>query len=125
MTNLKTATGGGRLFINPPYSKLDQVIDWVIEQAKNENYIFLLIPVRTDTRYFNKLINQLGSKIKIFFITGRLKFNESKNSAPFPSMFIEISEKPKKIMQCLFHVCTKDEFIELFKTILLRKEVLK
>ena len=74
----KNSYRGGRLFVNPPYSKLDQVVDWVIEQARNENQIFLLIPVRTDTKYFNKLINKLGFKINIIFITGRLKFNESK-----------------------------------------------
>lgn len=43
------------LFINPPYLKLDRVIDFVLNMAKHDNLIALLIPVRTDTKYFKRL----------------------------------------------------------------------
>ena len=82
-----------KLFINPPYSKLGEVSKWVIQQAQQKNLIWLLLPVRTDTKYFKEIIDQCGDKLQLIFITGRLKFNDSKNSAPFPSFFIVISDK--------------------------------
>ncbi len=49
----------------------------------NGAIVVLLIPARTDTRYFHDYIYK---KCEIRFIKGRLKFGDSKNSAPFPSM---------------------------------------
>ena len=47
----------------------------------------MLIPARTDTRWFHEYI--YGRKnVEIRFIRGRLKFGGSKNSAPFPSMVV-------------------------------------
>lgn len=45
----------------------------------------MLIPARTDTRYFHEYIY---GKAEIRFIKGRLKFGGNKNSAPFPSMVV-------------------------------------
>lgn len=45
----------------------------------------MLIPARTDTKAFHEYI---WGKAEIRFIKGRLKFGESKNSAPFPSMVV-------------------------------------
>nr|DAW24325.1 MAG TPA: DNA N-6-adenine-methyltransferase [Caudoviricetes sp.] len=45
----------------------------------------MLIPARTDTRYFHDYI-QYRSEIR--FIRGRLKFGNSKTNAPFPSMLV-------------------------------------
>jgi site-specific DNA-methyltransferase (adenine-specific) len=45
----------------------------------------MLIPARTDTTYFHQYIY---NKSEIRFIKGRLKFGDSKNSAPFPSMIV-------------------------------------
>lgn len=45
----------------------------------------MLLPARTDTRWFHEYIY---NKAEIRFIKGRLKFGNSKNSAPFPSMVI-------------------------------------
>ena len=45
----------------------------------------MLIPARTDTKYFHDFI---WNKSEIRFVKGRLKFGESKNSAPFPSMVV-------------------------------------
>lgn len=78
--------GGCRCFCNPPYS---QIGDWV-KKAYNESrqpgtLIVLLIPARTDTRYFQEYIYH---RAEIRFIKGRLKFGNSKNSAPFPSMIV-------------------------------------
>lgn len=72
-----------KLFINPPFSKMKEITEWIIEQSKN-NIIALLIPSRTDTKYFHKL---LKLKPQIHFIKGRLHYNDSK-SAPFPTILL-------------------------------------
>ena len=83
---LKQNWGGYRVFCNPPYSR---IADWVKkaweESRKPGTVVCLLIPARTDTKYFHEYI-QWRSEIR--FIKGRLKFGESKNSAPFPSMIV-------------------------------------
>lgn len=78
-----------KLFVNPPYSQMDKVTDWLIDQYKNECEIVLLVPARTDTKWFHRL---LKLQPLIYFIKGRLKFNESKNGAPFPSLLIKINQ---------------------------------
>ena len=45
----------------------------------------MLLPARTDTRWFHDFIYE---KAEIRFIKGRLKFGSSTNSAPFPSMIV-------------------------------------
>ena len=47
----------------------------------------MLIPSRTDTRWFHEYVYQ-KSNVEIRFIKGRLKFGGAKNSAPFPSMIL-------------------------------------
>lgn len=74
-------------FVNPPYSKIKQFIEKSIIEHKKGKKVVLLIPARTDTRYFRKLVDY---GCNILFITGRLHFNES-NSAPFPSCYIELT----------------------------------
>lgn len=46
----------------------------------------MLIPARTDTRYFHDFIYHQATEIR--FIKGRLKFGGQNNSAPFPSMVV-------------------------------------
>ena len=45
----------------------------------------MLLPARTDTRWFHDYIYW---KADIRFVKGRIKFGDSKNSAPFPSMIV-------------------------------------
>ena len=45
----------------------------------------MLLPARTDTTWFHEYIYH---KAEIRFIKWRLKFGDSKNSAPFPSMLV-------------------------------------
>ena len=76
------------VFCNPPYGR--QIKEWVkkcYDEALNGTRIVLLIPARTDTSYFHDYIyNKHLAEIR--FIKGRLKFGDSKNSAPFPSMLV-------------------------------------
>ena len=75
-----------RIFINPPYSDIKSWVKF-IKNNMYDNFIMLLIPARTDTEYFHEL---LKLKPNIFFIKGRLHFNDS-NSAPFPSIILTFS----------------------------------
>lgn len=73
-------------FVNPPYSKISKWIDKSIEQNEKGKEVILLIPARTDTKWFRKLVDY-GCEIE--FVTGRLHFNDS-NSAPFPSCYVTL-----------------------------------
>ena len=79
-----------RNFVNPPYSKIKDWVNKSIEEHKKGKEVILLIPARTDTKYFRKLVDY-GCDID--FITGRLHFNES-GSAPFPSCFVTLTGSP-------------------------------
>lgn len=78
--------GGYRVFCNPPYSNIAAWVKKAYKEATKDNtLVVLLIPARTDTKYFQEYIYH---RSEIRFIKGRLKFGESKNSAPFPSMIV-------------------------------------
>lgn len=87
----------GIIYCNPPYSNIKNFINKIIEECKKGVRVKLLIPARTDTIYFHKLINS-NLVSKIYFLKGRLKFNE-KGSAPFPSVFIDIEKNKKMIVK--------------------------
>ena len=81
---------GERVFCNPPYGR--EIIKWVqkcfIEVADGGcDLAVMLIPARTDTKWFHKYIYNLPN-VEIRFIKGRLKFGDSRNAAPFPSMVV-------------------------------------
>lgn len=80
--------GGRIVFVNPPYGK--EIGLWVKksyeESLKAGTTVVMLIPARTDTRYFHEYIYHKAQQIR--FIRGRLKFGGSDNSAPFPSMVV-------------------------------------
>lgn len=79
--------GGQRVFVNPPYGT--EISKWVEksyrEGIKDNTLVVMLIPARTDTKYFHDFILH---RSEIRFIKGRLKFGEGNNSAPFPSMLV-------------------------------------
>lgn len=74
-----------RVFCNPPYSQIKKWVKKCAEEAQKGVTIVMLVPVRTDTRWFHDFIY---NKAEIRFIKGRLHFGNSKNSAPFPSMIV-------------------------------------
>ena len=83
-----TYDNNNKLFINPPYSNIKDFVKMAIRLHKKHNKdIHLLVPSRTDTKWFHELLDY---GIEIEFIKGRLKFGESKQSAPFPSMIIKL-----------------------------------
>lgn len=79
--------GGRRVFCNPPYGR--EIAKWVkkcYEESRQCEVVVMLLPARTDTRWFHSYI--YGKAREIRFIRGRLHFNESKQGAPFPSMVV-------------------------------------
>ena len=76
-------TRGGTVYMNPPYGR--EIGLWVRKAAECGVTAVCLLPARTDTAWFHDYIY---GKAEIRFIRGRLKFGNSKNSAPFPSMIV-------------------------------------
>lgn len=77
---------GGVVFCNPPYGRAIGL--WVkkaYEEWKKGATVVMLLPARTDTRWFWDYIYHIA---EIRFVKGRLMFGGSKNSAPFPSMVV-------------------------------------
>lgn len=78
----------GIVWCNPPYGR--KIGEWVKKaytsyKESDNKVIVMLLPARTDTRWFHDYIY---GKAEVRFIKGRLKFGDSKNSAPFPSMIV-------------------------------------
>lgn len=78
----------GSVWCNPPYGR-KETGEWV-KKAYDEHLrgcgtIVMLLPARTDTRWFHEYIY---GKAEIRFVKGRLKFGGSKDAAPFPSMVV-------------------------------------
>ncbi|MCR6086841.1 phage N-6-adenine-methyltransferase [Staphylococcus aureus] len=75
------------VFMNPPYGR--GIRHWIEKAYKESNKgatVVCLIPARTDTTYWHDFI--FGKADDIRFLRGRLKFGNSKNSAPFPSAIV-------------------------------------
>ena len=76
-----------RAFVNPPYGR--EIAQWVkksYEESQKENTkVVMLIPARTDTKYWQDYVMKAQ---EVYFVRGRLKFGESTNSAPFPSAVV-------------------------------------
>lgn len=84
--------GGEVVFCNPPYGR--SVGKWVKkchDEAQKGNAIcVMLLPARTDTRWFHDYIY---GKAHVRFLKGRLCFGDGKGRAPFPSMVVVFGER--------------------------------
>ena len=84
--------GGCSVYVNPPYGR--EIGKWVEKAYRTNqehgNLVVMLLPARTDTKWFHEFIYQ---KAEVRFVRGRLKFGDSKNSAPFPSMVVIYKKK--------------------------------
>ena len=90
---LSVEWGGYSVWCNPPYSEIGK---WVrkcyYEGHKPNTTVVMLIPSRTDTKYFQ---NYVLHRSELRFINGRLKFEGADNNAPFPSAIV-IYRGPKE-----------------------------
>jgi hypothetical protein len=80
-----------RNFVNPPYSEIAKWAEKSLKEYEKDKLVLFLCPARTDTKYFHKYLIRAPV---IYFIEGRLRFNGSKNSAPFPSMIAAFGPSP-------------------------------
>ena len=94
---LKQSWKGETVFCNPPYGR--EIGKWV-EKAYREHLggstIVLLIPARTDTKYWHEFI---FGKAEVRFLKGRVKFvldGQGNNPAPFPSAIVVYRRKENK-----------------------------
>ena len=81
------------VFMNPPYGR--EIKHWIqkaYEESLKGAIVVCLVPARTDTIYWHNYC----LKGKVRFIKGRLKFGNSKNSAPFPSAIVVFTQKNLK-----------------------------
>jgi site-specific DNA-methyltransferase (adenine-specific) len=79
---------GEVVFCNSPYGK--EIKNWVKKCSEEKALVVMLIPARTDTKYFHDYIYK-KKNVEVRFIKGRLKFGgkqKGSGSAPFPSMII-------------------------------------
>lgn len=98
---LKQDWSGNVVFVNPPYDQNKLWIQKCYEEGKKPNTkVVLLIPSRTDTKYWHEYCMKAQ---QIFFIKGRLFFEidgkpilDKKGRpmpAPFPSAVIEFNSE--------------------------------
>lgn len=83
---LSKSWSGETVFVNPPYGS--EIQKWVAKcAAENKGGVVcvMLLPARTDTRWFHEYIYH---KAEVRFIKGRIRFGNSKWNAPFPSMIV-------------------------------------
>lgn len=77
---------GENVYMNPPYGRIisrfidKAILEWGLGNSKR---IVMLLPSRTDTKWFHKLYEHAAVEIRFF--KGRLRFNDA-NPAPMPSM---------------------------------------
>jgi site-specific DNA-methyltransferase (adenine-specific) len=73
-------------YMNPPYG--GEIKKWIkkgYEESLKGKKVIMLIPSRTDTKYWHDYVMKAN---ELWFIKGRLKFDDTNNSAPFPSVIV-------------------------------------
>lgn len=83
----------GPVWLNPPYSKCRQFVGKAAREAEQGVTVVCLVPSRTDTRWWHEHVwdasrHACRPGVEVRFVKGRLKFGNSANSAPFPSVVI-------------------------------------
>jgi hypothetical protein len=81
----------GTVYVNPPFGDLD---DWAAKcasEAKLGAEIVLLLPARTDTRYWHAHVSTAKA---ICFLRGRLKFVGAPGACPFPTALVYWGPRP-------------------------------
>lgn len=89
----------GVVWCNPPYSKglqtkfIDKAIKETTSDKSKCQTVVMLIPARTDTRNFERIVCYAN---QIIFIKGRISFlkgdGSKSQSSPFPSMIVILSK---------------------------------
>jgi len=98
----------GSVWLNPPYGKGRIIEPWiekiVAEVSAGNCTVVALLPARTDTIWFHEYVFPYISQLRLVY--GRLKFDDGKGSAPFPSMIAIYDGSPLKYPPPVF-ACDK------------------
>jgi hypothetical protein len=89
-----TVEWGASNYMNPPYGT--EIGKWIkkgYEQSRKGKVVVMLIPSRTDTRYWHDYIMKAN---EVWFLKGRLKFDDQKSGAPFPSAIVIFRGHPSE-----------------------------
>lgn len=81
---LSQSWDGEIVFMNPPYGR--EIGYWIRKAVKSYATVVCLIPARTDTKYWHEWIFPYADEIR--FLSGRVRFQGGKYSAPFPSAIV-------------------------------------
>ena len=78
---------------NPPYSKVGAFVSKAARERERGVLTVMLIPARTDTKWFHeflwdRLTHKPRTGIELRLLKGRLRFEGAPSSAPFPSMIV-------------------------------------
>jgi site-specific DNA-methyltransferase (adenine-specific) len=76
------------VLLNPPYGR--SIGQWIAKPkaevaAGNARLALALIPARTDTAWWHEGV---AGSATVFFLRGRLSFDDAGQSAPFPSALV-------------------------------------
>lgn len=74
------------LFCNPPFSNIEPFVDYMINHYKKGYHVTMLLPVRSGTKWFKKILE--NSNCRILFFTQRLHFS-NKGACPFDCMIVQ------------------------------------
>jgi len=83
---LKSEWSPFRCWMNPPYGR--EISKWMkkaFTESQRGALVVCLIPSRTDTKWWH---NWVMKSSEVRFVSGRINFSTSKNSAPFPSCIV-------------------------------------
>lgn len=87
---LTKSWNGERVYCNPPYGR--EIAAWVkksYEESRSpDTTVVMLVPARTDTRWFHDYIY---GRAEVRFLRGRIRFlkqGKPMKAAPFPSMIV-------------------------------------
>lgn len=83
----------GHVWLNPPYGNMiEPFIKRAIQQRENCESIWVLVPARTDTKWFHDLV--IPNANEVYLIRGRLNFihdsSVKDSNAPYASILIRI-----------------------------------
>ena len=88
----------GNVYCNPPYGR--ELASWIAKAQKeiaenvNVKSVTMLLPARTDTKWFHKIY--LQPNVEMYFIKGRLKYSGYSTPAGFGSMILRFTNEAKK-----------------------------
>lgn len=84
--------GGGKTFVNPPYSNPLPWVEHAIKEHQKGKDVVLLLKMDTSTRWFTRL-QEAGAMF--LWVNGRLRYGTG-SPANFPSMLALLTHDPKE-----------------------------